>query len=160
MERLQISNVRISNGITRKSFNVKFTSKMILRSCIWCYNCWCCHWKTKVSPYIILYVFEPHGCEIWTGHVWSSNHAYFCWSEQKVESNTITLMKYSYVAWERTKLSTQVLFWFWQMNSQFIFIHLHSSYRCTRQSDRNTNMFYWTTNQFYSRSPKMEHSNW
>ena len=49
--------------------------------------------------------------------IWSSSgHTYFRWlSEQKVGSNTIILMKY--VAQERTKLSTQVLFLFWQMNS-------------------------------------------
>ena len=28
--------------------------------------CWCWHWKSKVSPYIIWYVFGPHAGEIWT----------------------------------------------------------------------------------------------
>ena len=41
--------------IAGKSFNGNFLLQKLLLyyRLFFCYNCWCCHWKSEVSPYII-----------------------------------------------------------------------------------------------------------
>ena len=42
-----------------------FCSKFAIKT-LPCYHCKCWHWKSKVSPYSIWYIFGPHAGEIWT----------------------------------------------------------------------------------------------
>ena len=60
--------------------------KWIFRAGIWCYHCWCWHWKFKVSPYIIWQVFGPHAGVIWKKIVWSETHK-ICAFWQKMVNN-------------------------------------------------------------------------
>ena len=48
--------------VARKSSNGTFAAK-IFRSGILCFYCWCWHWKSKVSPHTILYVFGLRNLE-------------------------------------------------------------------------------------------------
>ena len=76
-------------------------------------------------------------------HIWSSSdHAYFWWpSEQTVGSNTIILMKY--VAWKRTKLSTQVRFFFLVLaNELFIYVYNQTWWISSRIDKKVINFFY------------------
>ena len=51
--------------------------KLIFRSGISFYHCWCWHCKSYVSAYIIWWVFGPHAGDIWTKSC-GPNHTNFC----------------------------------------------------------------------------------
>ena len=62
LERLSTFNVSVSNGDIKHPIGKSIFSSYTFPSNR--YKCW--HWRSKVSPYNILYVFWQHTGEIWT----------------------------------------------------------------------------------------------
>ena len=75
INRLKTSNVNVSNGDIKYPIGkIKLCSKFAIKILL-CYRCKCWHWKSKVSSYIIWYVFGLYAGKIWIKLyvVWAKN---------------------------------------------------------------------------------------